>query len=256
MKNLIILGSGRSGTSMTAGVLAGAGYFMGNRVLNEGRINNPYGNFEDQEINGLNERLLGQVIPGPGLLARWFHRDRPGENQRWLGRVPVGTPIPPLPELEPRMRELTGHKPFCFKDPRFSYTLPAWRPYLDDAVFLCIFREPHKTVYSIMKQLGDAPHLRGLKIDERIAAEVWTLMYRHILEIHRHRGQWLFMHYDQVLSGEGLGRLAEFAEAEISASFPKRELRKEYPARAVPEETLEVYRQLAELAGFDAGSAA
>ena len=237
---------------MTAGVLAGAGYFLGHKVLNKGRINNPYGNFEDQEINGLNERLLSQVIPGPesinGVLQ---HRDRPRESQRWLGRLPVGTPIPALAELEPALRELTGHPPYCFKDPRFSYTLPVWRPYLENVVYLCVFREPHKTVQSILKQIKDAPHLHGLEMNESLALEVWTLMYRHILETHRHEGQWLFLHYDQVISEPGIQRLAAFTGAGISCTFPKRELRKEYPAMEIPEAARDLYRKLCELAEFD-----
>src|SRR5271170_6033912 len=166
MRNVIILGSGRSGTSMTTGVLAGAGYFMGHKMSNVGRINNPYGNYEDQEINSLNERLLAQVVPGPEVVDNVLcHRDRPRANQRWLAKLPVGTEIPLVADMIPKMRELTSHGPYCFKDPRFSYTLPVWRPFLTDAIFLCVFREPHKTVQSILKQLRDAPHLRGLEMN-------------------------------------------------------------------------------------------
>lgn len=237
---------------MTAGVLAGARYFMGHKVLNRGRINNPYGNFEDRDINSLNERLLSRVIPGPDLVNGVLQqRDRPRESQRWLGRLPVGTPIPALAEPDPTIRELTSHRPYCFKDPRFSYTLPAWRPYLEDAVYLCVFREPHKTVQSILKQIKDAPHLHGLEMNEAMALEVWTLMYRHIIEIHRHRGQWMFLHYDQVISKEGIQRLASFTGTQISLTFPKRELRKEYPEMEISQSAWDLYRNLSELAQFD-----
>lgn len=39
MYNIIILGSGRSGTSMMAGTLAKAGYFMGERLLPRNNAN-------------------------------------------------------------------------------------------------------------------------------------------------------------------------------------------------------------------------
>jgi hypothetical protein len=45
MKTCIILGSGQSGTSMVAGTLAGAGYFMGERLYRP-RESNPRGFLE------------------------------------------------------------------------------------------------------------------------------------------------------------------------------------------------------------------
>jgi len=90
MHNVIILGSGRSGTSMVAGTLAKAGYFMGDHLY-PGRESNPKGFFEDPEINGINEALLAQIVPKrPRLFGRWLFRSRPLQWQRWLGRVPVG----------------------------------------------------------------------------------------------------------------------------------------------------------------------
>jgi len=44
MKNCIILGSGRSGTSMVAGTLAKSGYFMGDNLY-PARESNPKGFF-------------------------------------------------------------------------------------------------------------------------------------------------------------------------------------------------------------------
>jgi len=57
MKNCIILGSGRSGTSMLAGCLAKSGYFMGDNLY-PAREANPKGFFEDPEINAINEMLI------------------------------------------------------------------------------------------------------------------------------------------------------------------------------------------------------
>jgi hypothetical protein len=253
MRNLLIVGSGRSGTSMTAGALAGAGYFMGHQVLNRGRINNPFGNYEDREINYINEHLLGQVMPEPEVIqGLTYHKDRPRESQRWLGRLAVGTPVPLLHRFDARMRELTARKPFCFKDPRFSYTLPAWRPYLGDAAFVCVFREPFKTVSSMLRQIRDAPHLRGLELDYVGALEVWKLMYGHILETHRHQGSWLFLHYDQLLTPEGLDRLEEFTGARVDRDFPRRDLRRTYAETEIPEDVRRMYAELCGLAGFHA----
>jgi len=251
MHNVIVLGSGRSGTSMTAGALAQAGYFMGHKVLNQGRINNPFGNWEDQEINYVNEQLLGQVIPQPEIRdGIVHHRDRPVEMQRWLGRLPVGTEIPSLPACVSKIEELTRHEPFCFKDPRFSYTLPVWRPHLANTVYVCVFRDPHKTAQSMLKQVVDAPHLRGLEMTLDTALDVWSLMYRHILEIHRRDGAWLFLHYDQLLTGDGLERLSRFTGAWVSRDFPRADLRRAYRPVEIPAGVERIYAELCRQASF------
>jgi len=249
MRNCLILGSGRSGTSMVAGTLAKAGYFMGDHLWPV-RASNPKGFFEDREINEINETLVAQVIPPRRkLLGRWFFRDRPIQWQRWLARVPVGTKIPSPPEIIERIEKVVRREPYCFKDPRFSYTLPVWRPFLKDTVFLCVFRDPASTARSILKECQDVELLRSLSITFDQALQVWTLMYRHILEIHRYEGEWLFIHFDQVLSPAGLDRIERFVEAPVDWSFPDLALRRSFSNRAVPPKTWQVYEQLCELAG-------
>ena len=85
-RNCLILGSGRSGTSMAAGILAKAGYFMGEEIwpANEG---NPKGQFEDREVNQINDQLIASVSSKspPHVLRRLFYGDAPvlGDLQRW-----------------------------------------------------------------------------------------------------------------------------------------------------------------------------
>src|SRR5207245_1776489 len=188
MRNCLILGSGRSGTSMLAGMLRGAGYYMGAHLIPADE-SNPKGYFEDDEINAVNEALLAPVTPA---------LRRPSYGWRWLAQVPVGTPISCPPAIAERIAAQMRCVPFAFKDPRFCYTLPAWRPFLHDGVFLCIFREPARTAHSILKECRSADYLQGLPMDFAGALDGWTLMYRHILENHRHEGDWLFFHYDQL----------------------------------------------------------
>jgi hypothetical protein len=57
VRNVLILGSGRSGTSMVAGTLAGAGWFVGARPYAP-RSSNPKGFFESPDVNGVNELIL------------------------------------------------------------------------------------------------------------------------------------------------------------------------------------------------------
>lgn len=243
MRNCIILGSGRSGTSMVAGTLFRAGYFMGNKLL-PSNDDNPKGYFEDYEINAINEDLLGPLIPKRvKILGREYFRYQPLKSQRWVAWLPIGVEIPCPPEIAQRMQRATLKEPYCFKDPRFCYTLPVWRPYLKDVVFVVVFREPAKTAVSILKACQHAP----IRITFKRALKVWTQMYKHILEIHRHKGDWLFLHYSQLLSGEGLDRLETFLHAQVDHSFPDASLSRSFSTVRIPKETERVYKSLCEL---------
>jgi len=249
MRNVIILGSGRSGTSMVAGTLAKAGYFMGTRLVPP-RDSNPKGFFEDHEINDINENILKQVVPHrPRYIGRLFFRNRLGYMQKWLARVPLDTPIPCPPGVQPRIRRAVQHMPFCYKDPRFSYTLPVWRPYLKDTVFICVFRDPASTALSIVKECQQ-PYLRRLQMDFDTALEVWYWMYRHIVEVHRLEGEWLFIHFNQVLQPVGLDRLEAFTGARVDRSFPDPSLRRSISKQPVPATVRSVYEQLCALAEY------
>jgi hypothetical protein len=238
-RNCLILGSGRSGTSMLAGTLRLAGYYMGEHLI-PADASNPKGYFEDDEINAINEELLAQVtLP------------RPASGWRWLAAVPVGTPILCPPAITKRIKAQTGQSPFCFKDPRFCYTLPAWRSFLLDTVFLCIFREPARTSSSILKECRDADYLQVLPMDFASAVEVWTLMYRHILEEHRYAGEWLFFHYEQLFSEAALRRMEEALCVRADCQFPDRSLkRSSADGDDVGTTAREVYEQLCEMARY------
>jgi hypothetical protein len=251
MRNCLILGSGRSGTSMVAGTLSDAGYFMGDE-LTPPRQSNPKGFFEDHHINSINEDLLDPVVPTrPVFWGKERYRYRPLWWQRWLACLSVRTQIACSPEIAARIQSVTRREPYCFKDPRFCYTLNVWRPYLKNVRFVCVFRSPAVTAVSILKECRDAPYLHSLDMTFRQAIRVWTQMYRHVLEIHRFEGDWLFLHYNQLLIEEGLRRLETFLEARVDRTFPELSLRRSFSDEYVPRRTWGVYLQLCELAGYD-----
>lgn len=249
MRNCLILGSGRSGTSMVAGALAGSGYYMGNNLY-PARDGNPKGFFEDSEINMINEELIGQVINKrpPSIVGKWFLRDRPRRGQLWLARVPVDTKIPTPPGIVERIKRATEKQPYCFKDPRFSYTLPNWKPFLEKVVFICVFRDPIITAKSILKECQNTPYLQDLKITFEQALQVWLLIYQHILQIHRNEGEWLFLQYDQVLFKDGLDRLEAFTQAKVDRSFPEAALKRTIRSGTVNSEIQSVYAMLCNFA--------
>lgn len=250
MKNIIILGSGRSGTSMVAGLFAQAGYFFGGTVYPP-RHSNPKGFFETKAVNDINEEILARVVPRrPVLIGNLIFRSRPGKSQRWLARVPLNTEFTFDCDISDRIKRLTDTTPFCFKDPRFSYTLPVWRPCLDNNVFLCVFRHPAVTVTSILRECATAGYLKDLRITPASALNVWSLMYTHILQKHAGRGSWMFIHYDQVFDSRVMEKVAAVIDVDIDYSFPEKELNRSAPMIAVDGRAMDIYRRLCERADY------
>jgi GT2 family glycosyltransferase len=239
MRDVLVLGSGRSGTSMVTGALARAGYHLG-EALHAPRAANPKGFFEAPEVNDLNDALLEGMLPVGSTL---------GPGQRWLGVPRPGARPAPTDEQSRAIRRATAHRPYCYKDPRFSFTLPAWREAAAGAGLVCVFRHPAATAVSMVEEVHSAPYLAGVAFDVERALALWTATYRAILDEHAGRGDWLFLHYDQVLAGDGLARLAAFTGASVDTSFPDGKLRRDLPDVAVPAEALALYDELCRRAG-------
>ena len=255
MHNCIILGSGRSGTSMASGVLSQCGYFMGNNLYSPD-IANPKGYFEDQEINGINEDLLSKVVPKrpSGIIGSFFFRKRTAYWQHWLAKVPLYVSISSTHHLTERIKKVTQNEPFCFKDPRFCYTLSVWRPLITDTVFLCVFRHPGETAASIVKEAKRDSESRGISLDFNIkdSLELWKLMYEHILKIHYPQGgKWLFAHYNMFLDGSVFDNLEKLLDIKVNLNFVDSKLRRSSSEGIIISQSiLSIYHQLCELAEY------
>lgn len=260
MRNCIILGSGRSGTSMVAGTLAHAGYYMGDTLLPP-TVGNPKGYFEAREVEAVNDALIRTMLT-PTPRERWlawlhpipqqpdFEALEPWVKAHWLALVPPGR-IPQRKLIyKAEIERLVAQTPFCFKDPRFCYTLPAWRPFLRDTVFICVFREPAVTVASILKELSTESYLQGLSMTPAQVYQMWTYSYRHVLELHRHQGDWLFLHYHQALTAEGLARIEACLNIRVDTDFPDARLQRSRSDLSAPPPAQRVYQQLCQLAGY------
>ncbi len=228
MKNILILGSGRSGTSMMAGLFSKSGYHMG-EDLYKPRNTNPKGFFESREINFINEDIIKLSLPQRIKIWKWeLLKHRPTTGQRWLAQMPLKTELKYTQDIVKRIKTEVAKAPFCYKDPRFSYTLPLWKPYLKDTILLVVFRHPASTVVSILKECQGMPYLSNLKITEEDALNVWYLMYSHILSFYNQQkwGKWYFFHYEQVLSGEATTKIKQDLDITVDEAFVEASLQR------------------------------
>ena len=257
MRNVIILGSGRSGTSLITGTLAKGGYYIGDNYLGQNN-SNPKGFFEDYEVNTINEDILSLIIPSyPETVRKLFFPSMTFYRSRWLARIKPQVKIKSNRVINKRIEKLTNTEHFCYKDPRFSYTLPVWKPFLDleKTVFICVFREPFNTASSIIKECQDSVALHPLKMTENIALEVWYCMYRHILDRYkseRNRSKWLFIHFNQIFSDRGLETIQQLTQASVDKSFPEKRINRTKLQKSImPKKIEHIYKQLCSLASYE-----
>lgn len=242
--SLFILGSGRSGTSMTAGLFHESGLFMGGN-LHAPSEENPKGYFESAPINQTNNQIIGAHIPeSQAIDGVHYRQDSPGEKNGWLARIPLSTDITATPAQSARIQNFVETRPFCLKDPRFCYLLPLWRSHAPEARMICVFREPEVTVESMLKCIHTRPGLSSMALSVDQAFEVWTLMYSHVLRKHANDGKWLFLQYKDILSGEALDAIEDFTEIKIDRQFPHASLQRTTSSRLVPQKAQDVFIEL------------
>ena len=176
---LVVAGMHRSGTSLVASLVAGAGVSMGTRLLAAGR-GNARGHFEDLDFQEFHQKALR---------ANGLHGD---------GIVPSGQPA--VPEgLEPRARELiaarraTG-KPWGWKDPRTLLFLDFWNEVVPEASWLLVFRSPWGVADSLYRRLDETT-----TSDPLLAIHAWMHANRLLLDFaRRHPGRCLVRELGQV----------------------------------------------------------
>jgi hypothetical protein len=230
---------------MLGGIMYNAGYFMGSSLIPL-RETNPKGFYEDGLINLINEEILS-VYKSSG--------NNPADGQRWLSAIPADVVINNItPSIEKNINDAIRQVPFCYKDPRFCYTLPVWLKYVDDdTIFLCIFRSPEITIKSILKECSVVDYLADLYIDEEIAYDIWIKIHTRILTYQKELKQRLiFVHYNQVCDGSIISMLSSTLDAKISNDFVEKNLsRIKSTGDVIPAEAVEIYNTLCELAHYN-----
>lgn len=238
-RNVIILGCGRSGTSCLTGSISSAGYSIGGKG-HAGNEGNPKGYFETKEVNNINDTML--FADTRSILTE-------GSQHGWLARFPNGMSPQELPDTARRIRAVLEKQPFCIKDPRFSYTLPIWRQYFSDPVCICVVRHPGAVVNSMIKNCRTAPYLSKIKIDRDICYDIWRHMYTHLL---RHATlNWIFLHYDQIVNGDGLDIVETAIGSKVDKDFPSAQLCRSGISKDVPKDVDVIYETLCFKAGYD-----
>jgi hypothetical protein len=167
---LAIGGMHRSGTSLTASLVAAAGVHLGDELMAAG-AGNPRGHFEDLEFYHLHQRILA----ANGLSMEGF------TCQASIAVPPAA--LTQATELVGRRR--AAGRAWGWKDPRTVLFLDFWAELLPEVRWLFVIRSPEDVVDSLLRR-GDTAFV----MNPRHAIDVWVAYNQRILEFalrHRHR---------------------------------------------------------------------
>jgi hypothetical protein len=145
-KIVIVLGPGRSGTSLLMQILNKMGMHISDNML-QGSVGNPEGFFEDLEIVKIHKNVLQELNTQSSLPM----------PEGWLESEVVKKSRPELRNLlEKRLAEFNGI--WGFKDPRTSNLLPLWNRILNSPgtipVFIIAMRNPASVSSSLNRQIN------------------------------------------------------------------------------------------------------
>ena len=175
-RQIIVVGTGRSGTSMVAGVLHALGVHMGDKLIGP-TTDNPLGHWEDREFSGENRRTLKDAggdwanPPSEDAIDR-VARQRRGHRQYLVRDRHVVSPNRPA---------------WGFKDPRTSLLLPHWMSldFMGDAHIVWAMRNIEGVIASLGVRNGfprEKAHDLVLTYQYRITKAL-TTAGRPVLEV-------------------------------------------------------------------------
>lgn len=158
----------RSGTSLTAAILASAGVDMGDRLLGADAAN-PRGHFEDVDVLLFHQRALA----ANGMSTDGFVAGGAAE-------------VPTL--MRPEAHDLVAARrakarPWGWKEPRTVLFLDFWERLLPEARFVLVFRRPWEVVDSLFRR-GNAE----FRVEPRLAVGVWRHYNEQIFRFARRVG--------------------------------------------------------------------
>lgn len=239
---LVITGMHRSGTSLAASLVAGAGIDVGRRLMAASR-GNERGHYEDLDFYEFHARALRAHGAG-------------AEGFACVDGLAVPTSLRPAAEALVEAKSQAG-VPWGWKDPRTCLFLDFWGDLLPDARFLFVFRSPWEVMDSLFRR-GD----EVFAANPAHAARVWLDYNRRIVDfLRRHRSRCLLVEVGQ-LTADPAGVFAAIRSrlvmpvGEPPARFERELLvRDDSAARAalveaMLPEAIELYAEMRRLAGL------
>lgn len=210
VRNAIVVGLPRSGTSLTAGIFVKKNYRTPADLLPTNEAN-PFGYWEAESLNDHNAAILGAA--GFPFHNTWmFDRIQPEQAKRIYE-------LTPFPEHKRYLQAFEQHRPWVWKDPRFCYTLAYWWPMMDPKTTgVLLVRRTKGAIFRSFDRLDwSRPLAQGrddfyARVDDHLGAAMAAI---HAFDI-----PYIEIDYDQFLDAPELAacRLSEFFGISVTAA--------------------------------------
>ena len=195
---VIIAGSHRSGTSLTAQYLHSCGLFLGDKLLAASE-SNPYGHFEDSRVVRFHDDIFRANS------TSWMH------DQRLCPFIPDHIWQGLRNYVEDRQ---ISHRTWAFKDPRVCHFLPVWKFLLPNVKVLVVYRHPIECVRSLNKRHAEDT-IRFRRKDRSefysvsdLALKIWTVSNAALADYaEENLDDVVVVNHRSLAEGTGLSRL-------------------------------------------------
>ena len=165
MKNVIILGAGRTGSSFLSGLISHNRFYIQQENISS-RYSYPDGDYENPELKELNKKILWDS--GYKYHKAMVRKPVDIEAIKALGQQPNDI-------YHDFMEKCAQNEPWLWKDPRLCFTIYHWDKYIkkDDIAFIRITRDPFlvfkshskKGIYSSLKDVVQTCHQENVAVD-------------------------------------------------------------------------------------------
>ncbi len=190
MNNIVILGPGRTGSSLLSGLISKDRYYINLEAI-ETRDGYPDGDYENPDLVELDKAIFFES----GYGHHKIRFDRPVDIQKvedWAGKCDAE-------KYRQFVEKCEQNSPWLWKDPRLCYTIYFWKSFIDlTSVKLIFITRDHKQIfrsYTKYKVFFTKEDIYR-KYDEQVAA-VEHLIKRENLDVLR-------IHYDELKNKETL----------------------------------------------------
>jgi hypothetical protein len=166
-KSVVVLGMGRSGTSLVAGILEILGVNMGDS-LKQASKSNPKGYFEDLDFVHLMEEIFQNAKKGGNYWNPPTHEEILAQRDKF----------------DDRIRRLVSKKQsenqiWGWKMPWTNLTIELFLPYLSNPNFVIVFRNPIGNAHSFVEHNKILSLFESLKLINFYNKEILEFLERH-----------------------------------------------------------------------------
>lgn len=221
---------------MVTALFRKTGTYFGDDIM-ASSISNPYGYYECFKINNLNNRIIQRMLNGrfPHQVQKVLRKIKPPIHKdprcSMLAAPKHIRTFKLSDEMVSEIRHFVSHTPFCLKDPRFSITLPFWKPFIpDNTCHIVAFRDPRRTVDSMLRNNKDI-YNSSLPIDENWGFKLWNRNYGRLLNEISDERDWFFVHDETIFDRTAIPALEKFVETNLATDQVNPQIRRSHPER-------------------------